>query len=102
MPRRHPQYAPYTAPLYSNVGITLLGLVVEKATGQSLDQLLREKILLPAGMEKTSLNEPPAPDKEGFIPADDPTWFTKTGTFASYVLFSSSAFHPEGTFHCLN
>ncbi|KAK0669814.1 beta-lactamase/transpeptidase-like protein [Cercophora samala] len=83
MPLRHPQYAPYTTPLYSNVGITLLGLVVEKATNQSLDQLLKEKIFFPAGMQETSLNEPPVPDQEGFIPAGDPTWFTKTGIFAS-------------------
>ncbi|KAK0702439.1 beta-lactamase [Apiosordaria backusii] len=83
MPLRHPQYAPYTAPLYSNVGITLLGLVVEKATNQSLDQLLKENILRPANMQRTSLNKPPVPDSEGFIPSNDPTWSTKTGVFAS-------------------
>ncbi|KAK4174318.1 beta-lactamase-like protein-like protein 2 [Triangularia setosa] len=83
MPLRHPQYASYTAPLYSNVGITLLGLVVEKVTNKSLDQLLKEKVLRPTGMQKTSLNEPPVSDNEGFIPANDPTWSTKTGVFAS-------------------
>ncbi|KAK4194823.1 beta-lactamase-like protein-like protein 2 [Triangularia verruculosa] len=83
MPLRHPQYAPYTAPLYSNVGITILGLVVQKATNQSLDQLLRKKILGPADMQRTSLDEPPVKDSEGFIPANDPTWATRTGVFAS-------------------
>ena len=38
---------------YSNVGYSLLALIVESVSGQSFEAFLRNKILLPAGMEQT-------------------------------------------------
>lgn len=42
---------------YSNSGYVLLGLMVEKASGQPLDQFLHDRIFAPLGMETTVLYE---------------------------------------------
>ncbi|HMV80165.1 MAG TPA: serine hydrolase domain-containing protein [Leptospiraceae bacterium] len=39
---------------YSNLAFGLLGLVIERAAGKSLDSYMREKIFLPIGMKSTS------------------------------------------------
>lgn len=41
---------------YSNVGTSLVGVVLEKAYGESYQNLLRKFILTPAGMANTGLN----------------------------------------------
>jgi len=38
---------------YSNFGYALLGLIIEKVSGKSYDELLQEKICKPAGMKNT-------------------------------------------------
>ncbi len=38
---------------YSNFGYSLLGLIIEKVSGKSYDELLQEKICKPAGMKNT-------------------------------------------------
>jgi len=38
---------------YSNFGYTLLGLIIEKVTGKSYDEVLHERICQPAGMKNT-------------------------------------------------
>ncbi len=49
-PLRHP---PGTTYLYSNVGYSLLGIIVEKVSGQGYETFLRENLWLPAGMQRT-------------------------------------------------
>lgn len=49
---------------YSNVGFSLLGIIVEKVSGIGYEQYLREKLWLPAGMERTGYLLPKF-DKEG-------------------------------------
>ena len=46
-------FAPGTAYRYSNSGYTLLALVIEKASGQSFASFLRDRVLLPLGMQNT-------------------------------------------------
>jgi D-alanyl-D-alanine carboxypeptidase len=39
---------------YSNIGFEVLGLVIERATGQPLDQVYRERIIQPLGLRQTA------------------------------------------------
>jgi CubicO group peptidase (beta-lactamase class C family) len=43
---------------YSNVGYSLLALIVEKVSGQSYEQYLYENLWKPAGMETTGYSRP--------------------------------------------
>jgi CubicO group peptidase (beta-lactamase class C family) len=46
-------FAPGTAYRYSNSGYVLLGLVIEKASGQTFSEFLRQRIFEPLGMRNT-------------------------------------------------
>lgn len=50
---------------YSNPGYTVLGALVEKARGASWDEVLREEILVPLGLHRTS-RLPESPHAEGW------------------------------------
>lgn len=50
-----PQFAAGSRFAYSNSGMVLLGRVVEKASGLSYADYLRQRILIPAGMQATEL-----------------------------------------------
>jgi CubicO group peptidase (beta-lactamase class C family) len=52
------QWAPGTRYDYSNAGYSLLGMVVEKASGMGYEQYLREKLWTPAGMTRTGYTGP--------------------------------------------
>lgn len=47
-----------TAFSYSNIGYSLLGMVIEKVSGQSYEQYLYENLWKPAGMETTGYSRP--------------------------------------------
>ena len=46
-------YKPGKGREYSNFGFTLLGMVIEKVSGKSYNEVLQEKICTPAGMKNT-------------------------------------------------
>jgi CubicO group peptidase (beta-lactamase class C family) len=46
-------FAPGTAYDYSNVGYSLLGIVIERVGGRSYEAFVREELLLPAGLSDT-------------------------------------------------
>jgi len=46
-------FEPGTGYAYSNVGYALLGLVVERVSGETYEAFLREKLLSPAGLAET-------------------------------------------------
>ena len=50
------EYAPGTKTIYSDLGFILLGEILERATGESVDQLAREEIFTPLGMSSTMFN----------------------------------------------
>lgn len=56
--RRHPVYAPWTTPVYSNMGFAVLGLVVESVSGQPYEQYVSEAILEPLNLTRTSIRTP--------------------------------------------
>ncbi|KAI0427079.1 putative penicillin-binding protein [Xylaria sp. FL1042] len=72
--RRHPVFAPWTTPVYSNTGFRILGYVLEAMGGTSYSSLLQSKVLGPLGLTDTSATYPP---KEGswVIPAGDENGF---------------------------
>lgn len=47
------QFAPGSAFRYSNSGYYLLGVIIERVTGKSYDQVLRERLTLPLGLDNT-------------------------------------------------
>jgi CubicO group peptidase (beta-lactamase class C family) len=48
-----PQFEPGTSNAYSNAGYVVLGLLIERLSGQDYYTYVREHILLPAGMTRT-------------------------------------------------
>jgi len=52
-------FEPRTRRSYSNTGYVLLGRVIEKVSGTSLDQLLADRIFKPVGMTHTRAGLPP-------------------------------------------
>ncbi|GAW26800.1 putative beta-lactamase transpeptidase-like [Rosellinia necatrix] len=59
MIQRHPVFAPYTTPVYSNIGFRILGYVLEAISGTSYDDLLQSIVLGPLGLTDTSATLPP-------------------------------------------
>ncbi len=55
MPSRDPTFDPGTEQSYSNTNGLLVGLVIEKATGKPLGEVLDERIVAPLGLENTYL-----------------------------------------------
>lgn len=63
---------------YSNSGYFLLGLIIEKITGQTLNDMLTTRIFAPLGMDATRINDPVAilPHRaSGYGPAEGGGWF---------------------------
>jgi CubicO group peptidase (beta-lactamase class C family) len=52
------EYAPGSKTIYSDLGFILLGEILERATGKTVDQLAQEEIFAPLQMAHTSFNPP--------------------------------------------
>ena len=88
-------FAPGTEFSYSNVNFHVLARLVETISGHSLEQLLAERVFIPAGMKTASLKPntrgPPLPivgyegnEKSGYVPADNGIeWSGDAGIVAS-------------------
>ena len=50
------EYAPGTQTIYSDLGFILLGEILERATGKTVDQLAHEQIFVPLNMAGTTFN----------------------------------------------
>ena len=73
----HLNFEPGTGFVYSNTGFRVADAMLEHLTGQSLAELLRERILLPLGMRHTGLEGARPP-----TPADaQPYWITPDGPY---------------------
>lgn len=83
MHRRRPVWLPFSSsPGYSNVGYALLGLVLESATGESFDDLVRKHILDPMGLNSTSFSGPVEAHKNDvLVPVKEDTWNVTLGVF---------------------
>ena len=79
---RPPVYAPFTNPIYSNIGHALLGLVIEAAEDMSFEDVIKRDILDVVGMKHTYVDKTP-PTDDLFIPEKEPTWNATLAVFDS-------------------
>ncbi|KAK7416738.1 hypothetical protein QQX98_005064 [Neonectria punicea] len=86
---RPPVYSPYTNPVYSNIGIAMLALVVEAASNKTLHEVVTRDILDVVGMDHTSTGETPS-SKDIFIPEGESTWNATLDVFDGAGGFYSS------------
>ncbi|HVJ94182.1 MAG TPA: serine hydrolase [Labilithrix sp.] len=54
--RAHLGAQPGSVFLYSNIGYALVGLVIERTTSQSFEEVVRERVILPMGMSTATFN----------------------------------------------
>ena len=91
------QFAPGTQYSYSNAGYIVLGLIIEKITGQSYFDYVRENIYLPAGMVNTNAFELDAVVSNlaiGYTTQDAEG--NETGILTTTHLSCRSKAHPPG------
>ena len=72
-------YAPETNAVYSNIGYSILGAVVEAATGMSFDSYVRKSIYTPLALNGTTTHDPPVPESRGVIPNASLYWGAHLG-----------------------
>ena len=86
--------APGTAFAYNNADYILLGAIIEKITGRTYAEVLREKILLPAGLTETALltEEAIVPHLAAGYPLDD----TRPGQLQRDPPYAITNFGPAG------
>lgn len=74
-------FSPGTSWSYSNTGPLLAGAIVEKVSGQTYFDYVRERVYLPAGMTDTdawALDDPVPRLAMGYYPASDGAWRENT------------------------
>ena len=70
------EYAPGTKTVYSDLGFILLGEILERATGKTVDQLARDQIFAPLDMGDSMFN-PPKSLLGRIAPTENDTTFRK-------------------------
>lgn len=80
---RHPVYAPFTTPSYSNAAFSLLGLVIENVMNEPYEVVVDKIIFQPLGLSRTSIKKPE--DSWGVIPLGHSQWDLQQGIDARYV-----------------
>ncbi len=64
----------FSGPSYSNAAYSVLGLVIEAASGKPYDVAVQDLILKPLSLTRTSVRPPR--DSAGNVVAPDPAWWT--------------------------
>ncbi|KAI2629983.1 beta-lactamase/transpeptidase-like protein [Hypoxylon sp. NC1633] len=77
--KRHPVYAPFTNPVYSNVASVILGFAVEAMTNMTYDSYVEHSIFTPLSMTNTTIFNGPQKDSWGFIPVNETWWGSSLG-----------------------
>jgi beta-glucosidase-like glycosyl hydrolase/CubicO group peptidase (beta-lactamase class C family) len=66
-------YTPRSKYVYSDFGLILLGEILERVSGLSLDDLARQEVFEPLGMDHTMFN-PPESLRDRIAPTEDDPW----------------------------
>ncbi|RTE78486.1 hypothetical protein BHE90_007024 [Fusarium euwallaceae] len=80
--RRPPVYPPGQAPVYSNAGTSVVGLVVEAASNKTFEACLHDLVLEPLALQHTSVGTVSEKSDQMFIPAGSTDWDMDLGIFA--------------------
>jgi CubicO group peptidase (beta-lactamase class C family) len=67
------QYEPWTKSIYSDLGMILIGEIISRASGRTLDRFITERLFQPLGMRSTMYN-PPRALLERIAPTEDDPW----------------------------
>jgi len=80
-----PSFAPFTTPVYSDIGFVLLSYVAERITGKPFKDLVADSVLTPLNLTHTFVKAPE--DALGIIPGTKRTtlWGFDLGEEAPYV-----------------
>jgi CubicO group peptidase (beta-lactamase class C family) len=94
---REPESTPGTKFMYSNAGFAIAGAMAERITGKAWEDLMRERIFGPLGMESAGFG---APGTEGKL--DEPLGHTEKGEPVDLGPHADNppAIGPAGTVHC--
>jgi CubicO group peptidase (beta-lactamase class C family) len=72
-----PVFDPHSVNSNSNVGFSLLGIMIARITGMDYEQYIFQTLIQPLGLESTSFT---APDKRsGAVLSNDHTWEWNVG-----------------------
>lgn len=94
--REPPQAPPGTKKFYSNQGYAIVGVMLEKLTDKSWEDLITEKLFQPLEMKSAGFGVPGHKDK-----TDQPWGHTrKLGSAAPIQQDNPPAIGPAGTVHC--
>ncbi|KAI1102712.1 beta-lactamase/transpeptidase-like protein [Jackrogersella minutella] len=77
--KRHPVYAPFTNPVYSNIGSVILGFAVEAITKMTYENYVQQSIFTPLSMTNTTIFNGPEKNSWGFIPVNESWWGSSLG-----------------------
>ncbi|KAI1446504.1 beta-lactamase/transpeptidase-like protein [Annulohypoxylon stygium] len=77
--KRHPVYAPFTNPVYSNVASAILGFAVEAIINTTYENYVKQSIFDPLSMTNTTIFTGPKKDSWGFIPVNETWWGSSLG-----------------------
>ena len=94
---RAPEHFPGARYGYSNAGYIMAGAFLERVTGRAWEDLMREMLFTPLGMQSCGFG-PPA-QKDGAV--DNPWGHTRSGSgFNVYNSDNPPYLGPAGTVHC--
>jgi CubicO group peptidase (beta-lactamase class C family) len=95
---RGPKFKPGSHYEYSNYGFILLGLIIERVSGQSYYDYVREHVYAPAGMASTE-SEPenePLPNRSMGYTKSGGHWIANTNTLAYRATSAGGGFSTVG------
>jgi CubicO group peptidase (beta-lactamase class C family) len=95
-----PEKPPGTKWIYSDAGYSIVGAIMERATGQAWEDLMRERLFLPLGMMTAGFGAPATPGQVdepwGHLGDEAPFKAVPPGPTAD----NPPAIGPAGTVHC--
>lgn len=78
-------FAPGSSWKYSNSGYILLGLIIERASGQSYEKFLQQSIFEPLQLENSGYDD----NQQGVALGYDNRWYVETGLFNPAVPYAT-------------